>query len=76
LVSTIEWLSELTAMMKIGVSAGLTFRKIGGFGRFFDSCPAAALIAAWTSWAAPSMFRLRSNWMVMFDRPSALVEVI
>src|SRR5215831_5270087 len=63
-------------MMKIGESAGLTFRKIGGFGRLLDNCPAAALMAAWMSWAAPSILRLRSNCTVMLTMPSALVDVI
>src|SRR5215831_529173 len=63
-------------MMKIGVSAELTFRKIGGFGRFFDNCPAAALIAAWMSWAAASILRLRSNCTMMLAKPRALVDVI
>jgi hypothetical protein len=36
----------------------------------------AALIAASTSRAAPSMFRLRSNWIVMLVEPNPLDEVI
>src|SRR6185437_497148 len=38
--------------------------------------PPAALIAVWTSWAAPSMSRERSNCRVMEVEPSPLVEVI
>ena len=36
----------------------------------------ALAMAAWTSWAAPSMLRSRLNWIVMLVRPSALVEVM
>src|SRR5579871_906755 len=64
------------AMMRIGESAGLTFRNVGGVGRFFGNWPPAAVIAAWTSRAAPSMLRLRSNCTVMLVTPSALVEII
>src|SRR5215471_10352638 len=35
----------------------------------------AAVIAAWISWAARSMFRLRSNWMTTWLTPSELSEV-
>src|SRR5512140_2512645 len=60
----------------IGASAGLTFRYEGLFGRFAGSCPRAALIAAWTSRAAASMPRFRSNCRVMFVEPWELAEVI
>src|SRR5574342_1433765 len=40
------------------------------------SCEAALAMAAWTSWAAPSMLRSRLNWIVMLLRPRALVDVI
>ena len=33
-------------------------------------------MAAWISLAAPSMLRLRSNWIVTAVEPSELVEVI
>ena len=36
---------------------------------------AAALMAACTSRAAPSMLRFRSNWIVMLVPPSVLTEV-
>src|ERR1039457_4383868 len=38
--------------------------------------PAAALMAACTSRAAPSTFRFRSNWMVTEQPPRVLTEVI
>src|SRR6218665_3171262 len=63
-------------MIMIGESAGLTFRKVGGFGRLVGNCPVAALIAACTSRAAASMLRLRSNCKVIWVLPSALCEVI
>src|SRR5215475_13777340 len=59
----------------IGESDGLTLRYVGGEGRFFGNCPVAAFIAACTSPAAASMLRSRSNWMVIDDWPSTLVEV-
>jgi hypothetical protein len=61
---------------RIGESAGLTFRYVGGVGKFFGSCPPAALMAAWMSLAAPSMLRLSSNWIVIAVEPSELVDVI
>src|ERR1700675_4385004 len=36
----------------------------------------APAIAAWMSWAAPSMFRSRVNTTVIWVRPRALVDVI
>ena len=33
-------------------------------------------MAAWTSCAAPSMFRAKENWMVICAMPSALTEVM
>src|SRR5215471_91457 len=35
----------------------------------------AAVIAAWMSWAARSMLRLRSNWMTTWVTPSELNDV-
>ena len=52
-VSTV---SEVSARMRMGASAGLTLRYFGLFGRFAGSWPRAALIAACTSRAAPSMY--------------------
>src|SRR6266404_4828496 len=60
----------------IGASDGFTLRYDGGFGRPLGSSPAAALIAAWTSRAAPLMSRLRSNWIVIDEPPNELTEVI
>ncbi len=68
--------SDCTAITRIGESAGLTLRKVGGFGRFDGNCPLAALMAACTSSAAASMLRLRSNWIVICDVPSELCDVI
>src|ERR1700719_3023373 len=60
----------------IGASDGLTLRYDGGCGRPLGNSPDAASIALCTSRAAPLMSRLRSNWMVMFDPPNELTEVI
>src|SRR6266849_4519560 len=60
----------------MGESAGFTFRYLGVVGRFAGSWPRAALMAACTSRAAASIFRLRSNCSVMLVDPSWLLEVI
>ena len=58
------------------MSAGLTFRIVGGYGKFNGSCAAAAFIADSVSLTAPSMARLKSNCSVIWLKPSALAEVI
>ena len=60
----------------IGAADGLTLRMAGSVGRSPGRSVAAALSAACTSRAAPSMLRSRSNWMVMLVEPSELDEVI
>src|SRR5262249_38202258 len=67
--------SDCAARIRIGASAGLTFRYVGGDGRLRGSCPVAALIAARTSCAAASMLRLRSNCTVIATTPEPLTEV-
>src|SRR5579872_3980607 len=67
---------EVSESMKIGESAAFTLRYEGFDGRFAGRYPRAALIAAWTSRAAASMSRLRSNCMVMLALPRELEEVI
>ncbi len=54
---------------RTGKSAGLTFRKLGGMVISIGSRRCAMVNAVCTSSAAPSMFRLRSNWIVMTVRP-------
>ena len=49
---------------------------MGGVGIPGGSSGAALVMAAWTSWAAASMFRSSANVMVMETIPSALVDVI
>ena len=73
-VSGNDW--ELAESRRIGESAGLTFLKVGGVGKFFGNCPPAALIASSTSLAAPSILRLRSNCSVIAVEPSVETEVI
>src|SRR5438105_1947189 len=60
----------------MGESAGFTFWNEGGVGNCGGSWPPAFDIADCTSSAAPSKLRDKLNWMVMFDSPSVLVEVI
>ena len=67
---------ERTARKSTGESAGFTFLYDGGLGMSRGSRRAAAAMALCTSCAAASMLRLRLKTMVMFVRPSALVEVI
>ena len=63
-------------MNSTGKSPGLTLRKDGGVVISIGSRRCATASAVCTSSAAPSMSRLRSNWMVIWVRPSADVEVI
>src|SRR6516225_6552470 len=60
----------------MGEAAGLDLRTLGSVGMSDGRSAAAALIAAWTSWAALSILRARSNWMAMVARPSELTLVI
>jgi hypothetical protein len=62
--------------MSTGAAAGLTLRNVGCCGRSLGRSLAAALMAACTSRAAPSMLRLRSNCTVIEVWPSVLCEVI
>ena len=59
-----------------GWSDGLTFWNEGGAGIWGGSCRAVRAICDCTSCAAASMFRLKSNWSVMFVPPWELVELI
>src|SRR5579863_6883482 len=68
--------SDVSPIIRIGVSEGLIFRQLGFCGRLLGNCPRAALIAACTSRADASILRLRSNCIVMEQLPSELDEVI
>ena len=68
-------MSEVSARIITGESAGLTFRYVGGLGRMAGNSPPAALMAACTSRAAPSIDRSRSNWSVSEAPPMLLLEV-
>src|SRR5438552_16816328 len=59
----------------IGKSPGLTLRKLGGVVISTGSLRAATVSAVCTSSAAPSMLRLRSNWIVIDVVPSEDDEV-
>ena len=63
-------------MNRTGKSPGLTLRKLGGVVISTGSRRAATVSAVCTSSAAPSMLRLRSNWMVIGVWPSVDGEVI
>src|SRR5271154_607131 len=69
-------LSEVIDMIKIGASAGFTLRYQGLPGRYDGNWLRAALMAACTSRAAASMFRLRSNCRTIPVEPNWLTEVI
>ena len=60
----------------IGWSAGLNFRNDGGAGIPAGKSGITAAIAVWTSTAALSMSRFRSNCSVTFELPVELDEVI
>src|SRR5471030_2834586 len=68
--------SEVSARIMTGASAGLTLRYSGLLRRSVGMSARAALIAACTSRAAPSMSRDRSNCRVMRELPTVLVDVI
>ena len=63
-------------MVRTGISAGLNLRKYGRMGRSEGRSGVAALMAACTSWAAPSMSRSMSNCTMMEVEPVAEIEVI
>ena len=67
---------DCMAMNRMGKSEGFTFLSEGGLGILVGDCRVAAWMAAWTSSAAPSMSRSRSNWMVMLVDPDELWDVI
>ena len=69
-------MSEVSARIMIGESAGLTFRYVGLLGMLAGRFARAALMAACTSRAAPSMFRVKSNCIVIEVEPRSLAEVI
>src|SRR5215472_16521112 len=69
-------ISDVRATIRMGASAGLLLRQLGRVGRLAGNCPRDALMAAWTSRAAASMLRLRSNWRTMLVDPNWLLEVI
>ena len=63
-------------MRRIGWSAGLTLRKVGGVGMSLGSCRNTREIATCTSCAAASMSRLRVNCRMICVVPMLLEEVI
>src|SRR5437016_9639139 len=71
-----SYVSDVSERISTGASAGFTLRYVGLFGRFAGNWLRAALIAACTSRAAASIFRLRSNCRTMLVEPRLLDEVI
>ncbi len=67
---------EMIAMNRTGKSPGLTLRKHGGVVISAGRRRCATVSAVCTSSAAPSMSRLRSNWMVIDVVPSEDDDVI
>src|SRR5258708_2755732 len=61
---------------RTGKSAGFTLRKLGGMVISIGSRRCAMVKAVCTSSAAPSIFRLRSTWMVMTVKPCVELEDI
>src|SRR6185312_9019279 len=68
--------SEVSARIRTGASAGLTLRYCGLVRRLVGRSARAALMAACTSRAAPLMSRLRPNCSVMRVEPTVEEEVI
>src|SRR5262245_29531192 len=66
---------ETRLIYMIGKSPGFTLRKLGGVVISTGSLRAATVSAVCTSSAAPSMLRLRSNWIVIEVMPSEDEEV-
>jgi hypothetical protein len=54
---------EVSARIRIGMADGLDLRNDGVDCRSPGRSAIAALMAPWTSRAAPSMLRVRSNWI-------------
>ena len=69
-------LADVTARVRMGVSAGFTFRYTGGAGRSLGRRLSAALIAAWTSCSATSSETSRENCSVTTEAPAELEEDI
>src|SRR3954451_1547117 len=70
-----ESVSDVSAKIIMGASAGFVLRYVGLFG-IVGNCPRAALIAAFTLRADESMLRLRSNCITTFVEPVPLDDVI
>src|SRR5690606_19449881 len=67
---------DVTASVRIGVSAGLTLRYTGGIGRSFGRKLLAALIAACTSCSATPSSTSSANCSVITEAPPELVDDI
>src|SRR5215813_3983588 len=74
LICDIASVPERSTRKSTGWSPGFTLLYDGGDGICGGSCRVVRAIIDWTSCAAASMFRLRSNCSVMLVNPSELVE--
>jgi hypothetical protein len=68
--------SDVSARISTGASAGFTFRYVGRDSRLVGKSACAALIAACTSCAAPLMSRSRPNCRMIRACPVWLCDVI
>src|ERR1700679_3708473 len=71
-----EIFSDVSANVKIGVSAGFVLLYIGGVGRSGGRYVPEALMEACTSCSATSMFNASVNCSVITELPSELMDVI
>src|SRR5438445_10660294 len=76
--STVESgiVGEVSTRKSTGESAGLNLLNDGGAGMFCGRLRLAWVMAAWTSCAAPSILRLRTNCRVLLVRPRRFWEDI
>src|SRR5215470_10893576 len=68
--------ADRSVKSKTGGSLGFALRYTGGVVISAGSLREALAIAAWMSWAAASIFRLRLNCTVIRPTPSPLTEVM
>jgi hypothetical protein len=68
--------SDVSASVSTGASAGFTLLYTGGLGRSEGRRVPLAFTAACTSCSATSTFNARSNCSVITELPNELVDVI
>src|SRR5271165_2055272 len=75
-ISPWRMVSEVSARKRMGESAGFVLRQNGFCGSATGNWLRAAFMAAWTSRAAASILRLKSNCKLILVDPSELEDVI